>query len=137
MLEQLNPTFRVLARRPAATPEQVKEAELHFGHIPPDYRTLVGEVTELELQHRDGQYLRIWGPTGSKEMDQGYGIRGRIPDAFPIGDDGGGRVVFYHDGVSGPGLYHVGYGDLDGDDATWVARDLTSPLGECSGIESF
>ncbi len=90
MLDQLNPMFRLLARRPAATPEQVRQVESYFGQIPPDYRTLVGEVTELELQHHDGQYIRIWGALGSKEMDEGYGIRASIPDAFPIGDDGGG-----------------------------------------------
>jgi hypothetical protein len=137
VLEQLNPMFRVLASKPAATPEQVREVELHFGHIPSDYRTLVEEVTELELQHHNGQYIRIWGPLGSKEMDQGYGIRDRIPDAFPIGDDGGGSVIFYHQGARGPGLYHVGYGNLDSEDATWIARDLSSLLGECSGIDSL
>jgi hypothetical protein len=137
VLEQLNPMFRVLASRPAATAEQLSEVELHFGHIPPDYRLLVGEGTELELQHHDGQYIRIWGPLGSKEMDEGYGIKARITDAFPIGDDGGGRVIFYQDGARGPGLHHVGYGNLDSEDAIWIALDPPSLLGECSGIDSF
>jgi hypothetical protein len=137
MFEQLNPMFRVLASGPAAMADQVMEVELHFGHIPPDYRALFEEVTELELQHHNGQYIRIWGPLGSKEMDQGYGIRARIPDAFPIGDDGGGNVIFYHEGARGPGLYHVGYGNLSSEDAVWMAPGLPSLLEECSGIDSF
>jgi hypothetical protein len=137
MLERLNPMFRVLARGPAATAGQVSEAERHFDPIPSDCRALVGEVTELELQHRSGQYLRIWGPLGSREMDEAYGIRARILDAFPIGDDGGGGVLFYHDGARGPGPYRVGHGNLSGEDAVRMACDLSSLLGECSGIDSL
>jgi hypothetical protein len=134
---RIDPSFRALASEPAATAGQVRVAEMHFGPLPRDYQALIQEVTELELEHQDGQYLRIWGPLGCKEMDEGYGIRARIPDAIPIGDDGGGRVLFYQNGPRGAGLYLVGHGNLDGADATWIARDLVALLGEGSGIDRF
>lgn len=106
----------------------------HFGHVPPDYLAFAAKATELELQHCSGQYIRIWGPIGCMEMDEAYGIRARIADAFPIGDDGGGQVIFYRQGM---GLYRVGFGDLDAEAARRVAPDLRSLLQECTGIDSF
>jgi len=54
-------------------------------------------------------------------MDVGYGISKWIPGVLPIGDDGGGEVIFYANGKRGSGLSHVGYGNLDLDDAVWIA----------------
>ena len=108
-----------------------------FSAVPPDYLELVGEVTETELQHAGGQYIRIWRPSGCVEMDEAYGIRRRIPGAVPIGDDGGGRVIFYQPDKHGSGLYHVGYGNLDPVDAIWIAPTLADFLTKGTGIESF
>lgn len=87
------------------------------------------------MKHSNGQYIRIWGPAGCIEMDEGYGIRRRIPGAFPVGDDGGGHVIFYQNGKDGFGLYHVGYGNLVGDDAIWIAPTLADLLTKGKGIE--
>ena len=70
-------------------------------------------------------------------MDEGYGIQKRIPGAFPIGDNGGGHLIFYQDGEHGRGLYQVGYGDLDGADAVFVAVSLTDTLTKATGIETI
>lgn len=137
MLNSLHSSFRVLAGAPAADPSQIATLQQHFGTVPAEYLETVGEATEIEIQHGGGQYIRIWGPGGCVEMDEGYSIRQRIPDAFPIGDDGGGRVIFYQEGKSGPGLYHVGYGDLDREDAVFIASSLTDFLTKSVGIESF
>jgi hypothetical protein len=96
VLEQLNPMFRVLASRPAATPEQVREVELHFGHIPPDYRTLVGQVTELELH--GGRIGR-----GRPGRVGGVLIESRRQVSYPLltrdDDSQDGRLGFRWDGV--------------------------------------
>ncbi len=137
MLNSLDASFRVLGRAPAADAAQIATLKQHFGTIPAEYLETVAEATEIELQHSGGQYIRIWGPGGCIEMDDGYGIRQRIPGAFPIGDDGGGHVIFYQEGKRGVGLYHVGYGNLDGDDAVFVAPSLTSFLTTAVGIATF
>jgi hypothetical protein len=129
--------FTILASQPAATPEQLLTLANYFGSVPSEYTSLVGTATDLELQHCGGQYLRIWGPMGCIDMDEGYGIRLRIPDAVPIGDDGGGRVIFYTQGSRGYGLYHVGYGNLDRGDAVWIAPHLNEFLMTANGIETF
>ncbi|MBX9624137.1 MAG: SMI1/KNR4 family protein [Gemmataceae bacterium] len=70
-------------------------------------------------------------------MDEGYMIRHRIPGAIPIGDDGGGQVIFYAQGRDGFGLYHVGYGNLDIQDAKYIAPSLSDFLSRNKGIDSF
>jgi hypothetical protein len=122
---------------PPATDEQIQAAVTHFGTLPKEFMELVREVTELEVQHRNGPYLRIWGPSGCVEMDEGYQIRQRIPSAMPIGDDGGGKVLFYSHGSRGHGLYCVGYGDLDINDATWVSATLGDLLENAKGANAF
>ena len=137
MLKFMNSSREVLASGPPASGTEVVSLQEHFGAVPADYLQLVSEATEIELRHANGQYVRIWGPVGCIEMNEGYGIRRRIPGAVPIGDDGGGNVIFYQKGKQGFGLYHLGYGNLDGDAAIWIAPTLTHFLTRCVGIESF
>jgi hypothetical protein len=137
MMDKIDSSFKVLAKGPPATNEQLSALTRHFGNTPKEYVAFVFEATEIELQHRNGQYVRIWGPAGCVTMDQGYGIRQRIPSAIPIGDDGGGHVIFYANGKRGSGLYHVSYGNLDVDDAIWIAPSLVELIGKATGIDSF
>jgi hypothetical protein len=137
MLATLSKGFTVLASGPAAKAGQLKELKGHYPDIPDEYLHVIDEVTELELRHSSGQYLRIWGPNGCAEMDRAYGISKRIPGAISIGDDGGGQVIFYMNGGSGFGLYHVGYGDLDTDDAVFIAFSLSDLLEHAIGIDTF
>lgn len=84
-----------------------------------------------------GQVLEDLAPDTCAEMDDGYEISKRLSGAIPIGDDGGGRVLLFFDGKSGPGLYRAGYGDLDPEDAEWVAGDLEALLSTGTGMENL
>lgn len=137
MLNRILSSWHTLASGPPAGATDVRSVQEYSGAVPADYLELVKEATEIELRHASGQYMRIWGPAGCIEMDEGYSIRRQIPGALPIGDDGGGRVILHQSGKQGFGLYHVGYGNLDGDDAIWIAANLTDFLTRCVGIESF
>jgi hypothetical protein len=130
-------SFKLLASGAPAGATQVAKLQEYFGAVPTDYLEIVRQATEIELQHTGGQYIRIWGPMGAIEMDEAYSIRQRLPGALPIGDGGGGHVLFYQEGQQGFGLYHVGYGDLDRGDAIWIAPSLSDFLTKCVGIESF
>jgi hypothetical protein len=46
-------------------------------------------------------------------------------------------VIFYMNGESGFGLYHAGYGDLDADDAVFIASSLSDLLEHASGVDTF
>ena len=137
MLTDLHQSFTVLASESKADSDAVGRLNERFPLVPNEYTVLAEEVTELELQHVNGQYLRIWGPDGCIDQDEGYEISQQISGAIPIGDDGGGQVIFYMEGHHGFGLYHVGYGDLDAEDAIWVARSLKELLCDAKGVESF
>jgi len=137
MLNDLNPAFRILASSSPADAQATAALITHLGAIPREYVQLVSEATEIEMWHESGQYIRIWNPAGCIEMDEGYRIRQRIPGAIPIGDDGASGLLFYFDGKQGFGLYRVGYGNLDGDDAIWFAPTLTDFLTNGTGIETF
>jgi hypothetical protein len=136
-MESIHRSFRVLAIQPPASFEQIVSLQCRFRLPPEDYLKLVSRATEIELQHERGQYVRIWGPAGCIDMDEGYGITERILGAFPVGDDGGGNVLLYMCGNCGPGLYLVGYGDLNAEDATFVAPNLTDFLCDAVGVEVF
>ncbi len=49
----------------------------------------------------------------------------------------GGRVLLYFEGKDGSGLYRVGYGDLDPEDAVWVATDLQELLATGTGMHNL
>jgi hypothetical protein len=136
-MPKLHSSLQLLASAPPASAAEMAAHLAYFGEAPLDYRQLMNEATEIELHHISGQYFRIWGPIGCVEMDEGYGIRERIPGAIPIGDDGGGQVIFYHAGNRGLGLYHVGYGNLCSNDAIWIAPSINDLLTSGVGIASF
>jgi len=137
LLLRINPKFRILAKSKPADECDIILLVNKFGHVPEQFLELVREATEIEIQHENGIYLRFWGPKGCVEMDDGYAISQRIAGAISIGDDGGGRVVFYMDGKSGFGLYIVGYGAIDADDATWITATLEELLVDAKGINVF
>jgi len=137
MLDRLNPHFRLLGKAAAASEDDITCMTGRLGDAPPQFLELLREATEIEVQHASGIYLRFWGPRGCVEMDAAYGIHKRIPGAFPIGDDGGGRVLLFMEGRNGFGLYLVGYGDLDADDALHVVSTLGELLTDGTGIGVF
>ena len=137
MLSKLHSSFTILATESPASSNEIAQLKVRFPEFPSEFVTLVEQATELELQHKDGQYIRIWGPEGCIDQDEGYEISRQMPGAVPIGDDGGGRVIVYLKGAQGFGLYFAGYGDLDSEDATWVSSTLEELLCEEKGVRSF
>lgn len=136
MIKELHPRFRVVSSSPPLGKVELRKIDLT--PPPPDeYLELVREATELEIADDEGGYLRIWTPRGIKEMDEAYGISSRIPEALPIGDDGGGRVLIYMVGLQGFGLYLSGFGDLSVDDALWVAPTLRDLLTRAEGADAL
>jgi hypothetical protein len=137
MLDNIDSSFAILAKGRPATKEQIDAAANHFGNLPQEFIEMVGDATDVEIQHQNGQYIRIWGPVTCVEMDQANEICKYIPGAIPIGDDGGGHVIFYANGGSGHGLYYVGFGNLGLEDAVWVAATLGELLTKAVGIDKF
>lgn len=137
MLESLNPLFKLLSHSPATTQKEISKLKKAFPNMPTEYVDLMQEATEIELKSRDGQYMRIWAPSGCLEMDAGYEISSRINGAIPIGDDGGGRVIFYMDGEQGHGLYYDDYGNLNRADAVFIGPSLRALLQEATGLKAF
>jgi hypothetical protein len=139
VLKNLNAVFRVLEKSPKATDAGIEALRKRFGQVPEEYEELVKEVTELELGV-DGQeslYIRIWGPKAPPEFYDDYKMSTYIPDAYPIGDDGGSNVLMYLSGRKGPGLYVCSLSDLDIESATWIAPSLRDLLENAVGIENF
>jgi hypothetical protein len=137
MLENLHKGMDILGRQPGADEQHIALLQKRFPTVPQDYVDLAREATDLELATPNGRYLRLWGPMGTLDMDEGYEISSRIPGAIPIGDDGSGKVLFFANGHEGHGLYRVGYGDLDMEDAEWIAESLSALIFEGRGAESF
>lgn len=95
-------------------------------------------MADVELKVMDStSYIRIWGAAGCSEMNAAYHIQDYIPHALAIGDDEGGKVIFYAEGKEGFGLYLVGFGNLDLDDAVYIAPSLEALLIEGIGAEIF
>ena len=70
-------------------------------------------------------------------MDEAYDVSLRIPDAIPVGDNGGGAMLIYLNGDSGQGLYRVSYGDIEVASALLISPTLSALLTRGLGIEKF
>jgi len=131
LLKNLHPRFRVERFDPAAGEADIAKLAGAFpSEIPAEYLELVREGTEVELRVDGTRYLRIWGPKGVLDQSAGYPFRRYIPSAIPVGDDGGGNALVYMNGVRGPGLYWVDYGNIDADDARFAAVSMRGLLVE-------
>lgn len=71
------------------------------------------------------------------EMNDAYNIQKYIPNSLAIGDDEGGKVILYISGQNGYGLYQVGFGDLDINDAEFISPSLTELLIYGVGANNF
>lgn len=137
MLDKLSSSYHFFGMQLPATDTDIERCRRHFSMLPSEYEELVREGTEIELEHRNGRYLRIWGPLGCIEMDEAYEITQRMPNTFPIGDCGGCDLIFEANGNRGPGIYYATYGDLDLREAVWIAPSLRSVIEQGTGIEKL
>ncbi|ELR64590.1 hypothetical protein C942_02403 [Photobacterium marinum] len=61
-------------------------------------------------------------------MNEEYMVQDYIPNSLAIGDDEGGSALIIMTGNKGYGLYKVGFGDLDVDDAEYISASLSELL---------
>jgi len=84
MLGRLNSSYRILAKQPPATPDQIHALINHLKEVPGEFIKLVQEATDIEHEHQSEQYVRICGPQDCIETDIAHYVhhwmRGRIPD---------------------------------------------------------
>lgn len=127
MLERLHSSLKILAKQQPASSSDMAAMEEYFGSVPQEYAALMAEASEIEFQ-RGAKYFRIWHPSGCIDMDQGYHIRECIAGCIPVGDDGGGDVIFYDEGEQGFGVYLSDYSVLDRQEAVFIAESLSAIL---------
>ncbi|OCQ51759.1 SMI1 / KNR4 family protein [Photorhabdus australis subsp. thailandensis] len=135
----LNSKYRLDAYKPASKCDDINEFKKHFYGftIPDDYVSFISQLTEAEILVLGDSYIRIWGAIGCIEMNSEYNIQRYIKNSMAIGDDEGGKVIFYANGKNGFGLYKVGFGNLDIEDAEYIAPSLTEFLINGDGAENF
>ncbi|MBY8914852.1 SMI1/KNR4 family protein [Bacillus sp. YC2] len=138
LLNKISSRFSVDAKEAAATEEEIK-ALTGFSsiNVPSDYLDIVSEATEVEINVAGEKYIRIWSPAGCVDMNEAYEIQDYIPNSLAVGDDEGGNALIYFEGTEGFGLYIVGFGDLDADEAVKVAPSLNDLLIQDTGIEKL
>lgn len=105
--------------------------------IPEDYRKILGLGADMEMLVGDEGYIRVWGAEGCVEMNEIYYIQEDIPVSLAIADDGGGGCLVYLEGNEGYGLYYLRYEDLDVDEATYIAPNLTDVIFKGEGIDMW
>lgn len=137
MLNRLHSSFQILAQRPPATRDEINALVAYFKAVPREFIELARQATILELGYQRKQYIRFAGPSDSIETCNAHDFHRWMPGAIPIGDDGCDKVLFYARGHHGYGLYHVGFGNLDLNDAVWIAPTLEAFLTKATGIETF
>ncbi|GKQ97318.1 SMI1/KNR4 family protein [Aeromonas hydrophila] len=135
----LNERYSLDAYKPASTVDDIIALHNYFSgvDIPQEYIDFITQLTEAEILVLDGSYVRIWSAIGCIEMNSAYNIQKYIPGSIAIGDDEGGKVVFYANGKEGFGLYKVGFGDLDINAAEWISPSLVSFLIDGIGADLF
>ncbi|ELY2798519.1 SMI1/KNR4 family protein [Cronobacter dublinensis] len=134
---KLNKIFRLDAYTEASEKKDIDALKNHFKgvSIPEDYLNFINQMSEAEILVLDEVYLRIWGAKGCLEINKEHHVQKYIPKSFAIGDDEGGQIIFYAEGNNGYGLYKVGFGNLDINDAEFIAPSLRSLLIDGVGAE--
>lgn len=135
-LSTLGRSFTLAAAGPPASEADIEAlravAEVP---VPSDYVQLVGDVTDAEFLVLGISHVRIWGPARAREMNEAYSIQRHLPRSLAVGDDEGGRVLILMSGAQGPGLYLVGLGELEAEEARYVAASLSDFLVKEIGVD--
>ncbi|AIQ42162.1 SMI1/KNR4 family protein [Paenibacillus sp. FSL R5-0912] len=136
IFEEISSMYSIDSRESPAEKEEISKL-LNYStiEVPFDYIEFISIATEVEIKVKEKMYIRIWGPVDCIEMNEAYHIQKYIPRSLAIGDDEGGNVIIYLEGEGGLGLYMVGFGDLDINDAVKVAPTLRDLLVDNIGIE--
>jgi hypothetical protein len=136
ILKNLHSSLKVDANEPAASIEDIAALnEFCAITVPSDYLNVIREMTEVEILINNDKYFRIWSPAGCIEMNEEYQVQNYIPESLAIGDDEGGSALILMTGKQGFGIYKVGFGDLDIEDAEFVSETLEGLLTKGSGVD--
>lgn len=138
-LEKINNNFKIEVKKAGSTKTEIEELQAFFIgiDIPNEYTDFISKIAEAEILVKNDYYIRIWDAKGCMEMNESYNIQKYIPSALAIGDDEGGQAIFYAKGNHGYGLYKVGFGNLDINDAVFIAPSLHDLLINGVGIEQL
>ncbi|GAA3894379.1 SMI1/KNR4 family protein [Gibbsiella dentisursi] len=138
-ISKIHEFFKLEVKNPGDSSKKIKIIKNFFSgeHIPEEYVYFISQVSEAEILVQSKSYIRIWGAEGCIEMNESYHIQKYIPDAIAIGDDEGGQVIFYATGGNGYGLYKVGFGNLDIEDATFISNSLYDLLMKGNGADNL
>ncbi|MHA7964452.1 SMI1/KNR4 family protein [Paenibacillus sp. CAU 1782] len=136
LLDQISDQFCIEVSQEPSSKSEI-ELLIVFSSImvPKEYLNIITQATEIEINVAKKIYVRIWGAKGCTEMNEAYQIQHYIPNSLAIGDDEGGRVFIYLDGSNGFGLYLIGLGNLDVEDAIFIAPALADFLINNTGVE--
>ena len=136
-IDNLHSEMKLEVTNPGSTEEEVNHLISHFNaiSIPVEYIKFISKISDAEILINNESYIRIWGGRGCIEMNDSYNIQKYIPGALAIGDDEGGEVIFYAQGNHGYGLYLVGFGNLNVNDAIFISDSLKSLLIRGQGID--
>ena len=133
---KISPALKIDASKPPASADEINAlAASSSVPLPDTYLSLIRVITDIEFQVNGHKYIRLWGPARAIEMNKAYEIRENIPNSLAIGDDEGGMALILMTGKQGFGLYKVGFGDLDADDAEYIASSLEEFLVNGIGID--
>ena len=129
LIDRIHSRFRVDVKGPGASDEDIRTLRLEAARtVPDEYVEFVREATDVEILVDGSGYIRIWPPAFCVEMTDAHDLHQYVPGSLPIGDDEGGSILLYLSGPNGEGLYLLGLGDLDPEEAWFVAPSLTDFL---------
>ena len=134
ILSHLFPCLKLVSYQAPSTKEEIN-ALVEFSpiEVPSEYLQLIQEGSELEigvdLQGEGYWFIRIYGASNAKEMNQTYRVQEDLRQSLAIGDNEGGHMLVLVPTATPPGIYRIPMSCLsDLDDATFIANDLTELL---------
>lgn len=136
IFEEMSNLFFVEVKESPASEADIRALQ-NFSSIkvPLEIEEMSKIATELEINVNNEMYIRIWSPSGCIEMNEAHNVQKYIPNSLAIGDDEGGNVLIYLEGKDGFGLYMLGFGNLDIEDAVLIAPTLRDLLVNNKGID--
>ncbi len=134
--DEINKRYKIFINGEASSIESIKKLK-NFSpiQIPEEYFEIICNKTEIEINIKNMDYIRIWSADNSIEMNNGYYIQKYIPNSIAIGDDEGEYILLYANGKQGFGLYIVEFGNLDAEEMKYISKSLKDLLLKGIGVD--
>ena len=134
--DEINKKYEIFINGEASSIDSIRKLkDFSPVQIPEEYFEIIRRKTEIEINIKDTNYIRIWSADSSIEMNTAYYILKYIPYSIAIGDDEGEYVFLYANGKEGFGLYIVEFGDLDVDEMKYISKSLKDLLLNGVGVD--